>query len=72
MDFIYKVAYLDRDGSSFHGLPYLSDEVFSNTEDAQKLKKELNELGFKGVEIFKVPYIPSEITWGYVENNKVE
>ena len=74
MEFIYKVAYLDKDGSSFHGLPYLSDEVFSDIEDAQKLKNKLKEWGFKGVEIFKIPYVPvpDEITWGYVENNKVE
>ena len=72
MNYIYRVAYLDKDGGTFHGLPYLFNDAFSDIEDARKIKDWLNEIGFKGVEIFKVPYIPDEITWGYVEDNKVE
>ena len=51
---------------------YLFNDAFSDIEDARKIKNWLNETGFKGVEIFKVPYIPDEITWGYVEDNKIE
>ncbi len=72
MNYIYRVAYLAKDGGTFHGLPYLFNDAFSDIEDARKIKDWLNEIGFKGVEIFKVPYIPDEITWGYVEDNKVE
>ena len=72
MNYVYRIAYLAKDGGTFHGLPYLFKDAFSDIEDARKIKNWLNETGFKGVEIFKVPYIPDEITWGYVEDNKIE
>lgn len=72
MNYVYKIAYLAKDGGTFHGLPYLYDETFSDIDNARKAQKKLKETGFKGVEIFKVPDVPDEITWGYVEANKVE
>lgn len=72
MNYEYKIAYLAKDGGTFHGLPYIYSEIFLDIDDARKVQKELKEAGFKGVEIFKVPCVPDEITWSYVEDNKVE
>lgn len=72
MNCVYKIVYLAKDGGTFHGLPYLYDESFLDIDNARKVQKELKKAGFKGVDIFKVPDVPDEITWGYVEDNKVE
>lgn len=72
MRFVYRIAYFAEDVSRFHGLPYLYCDSFSNIDSARIVKKELKELGFKGVEIFKYPHIPDKLTWSYVEENKVE
>ena len=64
---------VEKENKECNGLhAHIEMYAFSDIEDARKIKDWLNEIGFKGVEIFKVPYIPDEITWGYVEDNKVE
>lgn len=49
MNYVYRIAYLAKDGGTFHGLPYLFNDAFSDIEDARKIKNWLNETGFKGV-----------------------
>lgn len=71
MYYAYKVAYLDKDCSSFHGLPYIVEDTYESIDDAKKMKKELETFRYKCVTIFRVPCVPDEITWGYVEENKV-
>lgn len=69
---IYNIAYKDKDGSDFNGLPW----IIGGSEDIKHIKDIANEMqnrGYLNVIVFEDVFSDNEeITWDFVNEHKVE
>ena len=69
---IYNVAYKDKDGADFNGLPWL-EGLFDTRTQMEAAVKNLKDLGCQDITPFKIENeYPECITWEYVEQNKIQ
>ena len=69
----YFNAYRDKDGTDFHGTPWI-DELSSKKKTVAMLSNiSLKEQGYKEVKCFEVyeDDIPEIITWDYVKEHEI-
>ena len=71
----YFVAYRDKDGSSFRGLPWIapSEWGFSDLESAKLEETLMTNKGYRDVAAFEadVNDKPEEFTWNYVNQHRI-
>ena len=71
----YFVAYRDKDGSSFRGLPWIAPNEwgFSDLESTKLEETLMNNKGYQDVAAFEadVNDQPEEFTWNYVTQHRV-
>lgn len=70
---MYIVAYRDKDGKDFNGLPWL-EIAYSDIQLAKQLAVEMIAEGYQEVTLFKDKTDGSSecVTWTEVYNNKVD
>ena len=71
----YFIAYREKDGSSFCGLPWIapSEWDFSDLESAKLEEMLMSNKGYQDVAAFEsdINEQPEEFTWDYVTQHKV-
>ena len=67
----YSIAYRDKDGADFNGLPWLVG-LFETIDQMDAAIKNLKDLGCQDIKPFKIENeYPEYLTWEYVEQNKL-
>ena len=70
---MYFIAYKDKNGNDFHGLPWIIPEGgFDDINIAKGVKNDFINRQFKEVILFKCNCIPEEIEWNFVKDNKID
>lgn len=68
----YFIAYKDKLGNDFKGLPWIIPEGgFEDLDITNKVKNDFINRGFKNVILFTCNNIPKEIDWGFVNKHKI-
>ena len=67
----YNIAYRNKDGEDFNGLPWL-EGLFDTRDQMEAAIKNLKDLECQDIKPFKIENeYPEDLTWEYVEQNKL-